>query len=246
VALPSAVFELSDPYANFMRNPVSGSDRVCPVCFGFKQATYKLCIACDRQPNHCDAIVPITYSLETGQVHHALRHYKDDRRKEIRTEFTFDLTAILWRFLAKHETCAAESSGTDTFDMVTVVPSGQATPDSPRPRLTRIVEEYCEHTAPRFRTLLERTDQPAEAHCYKADRFDARDNLTGESVLLIDDTWTTGASVQSAARTLKSAGASKVGAVVIGRHVNGEFDDHGALYRNLREPFDWDLCAVRS
>lgn len=35
--------------------------------------------------------------------------------------------------------------------------------------------------------------------------------------MLIDDTWTTGASTQSAAYALKAAGARRVGVVVIGR-----------------------------
>lgn len=244
MALPPAVFELSDPYANFMRNPLAGSDRVCPTCFGFKRAGYQLCVACDRQPNHCDAIVPITYSLERGQVHHTLRHYKDDRSKDVRREFTFDLTAILWRFLAEHEHCVAASAKTTGFDLVTVVPSGRATSDSPRPGLTRIVGKICKHTAPRFRTLLDQADQPATGHRYKPTRFQTTDNLAGKSVMLIDDTWTTGASVQSAARALKDAGASRVGVAVIGRHVKGEFDDHADLYKKLSQPFNWDVCAV--
>ena len=50
------------------------------------------------------------------------------------------------------------------------------------------------------------------------DRF-AVPRLDGARVLLLDDTWATGASVQSAAMTLRAAGAAAVAAVVLGRHL---------------------------
>jgi len=43
--------------------------------------------------------------------------------------------------------------------------------------------------------------------------------VTGVRVLLLDDTWASGASAQSAAVALKQAGARAVAVVVIGRHV---------------------------
>ena len=62
--------------------------------------------------------------------------------------------------------------------------------------------------------------------------------------LLIDDTWTTGANVQSAAAALKTAGADRVGALVIGRHVHDDYQDHAERLKALRRPFDWDICAL--
>ena len=50
-------------------------------------------------------------------------------------------------------------------------------------------------------------------------RFHAPGSLTGAAVLLLDDTWTSGGSAQSAAVALKRAGAASVAAVVLGRHV---------------------------
>ena len=50
------------------------------------------------------------------------------------------------------------------------------------------------------------------------DRFRAPGPLTSAAILLLDDTWTSGASVQSAAVALKRAGARSVAAVVLGRH----------------------------
>ena len=87
-------------------------------------------------------------------------------------------------------------------------------------------------------------------------RFFARSSLVGlvacalanpagaESVLLIDDTWTTGASAQSAAAALKAAGAEHVAAVVIGRHLNREWHENDRRIRGIARPFDWQACAL--
>jgi orotate phosphoribosyltransferase len=63
-------------------------------------------------------------------------------------------------------------------------------------------------------------------------------------VLLIDDTWTTGANAQSAAATLKAAGSGPVAAVVIGRHLNREWHENDRRLRGIGTPFDWSRCAL--
>jgi adenine/guanine phosphoribosyltransferase-like PRPP-binding protein len=78
---------------------------------------------------------------------------------------------------------------------------------------------------------------------FSLDRYVAETSLSGEPVLLIDDTWTTGSSAQSAAATLKAAGAGVVAAVVIGRHVNREWNENDRRLRAL-PPFDWNRCAL--
>jgi hypoxanthine phosphoribosyltransferase len=75
-------------------------------------------------------------------------------------------------------------------------------------------------------------------------KFAAIESLNGESVLLIDDTWTTGASAQSAAAALKQAGAGKVGAVVIGRHVNRDWGENDRRLRAIPRPFAWERCVL--
>ena len=44
-------------------------------------------------------------------------------------------------------------------------------------------------------------------------------DLTGEHVLLLDDTWTSGSRTQSAALTLRRQGAAHVSVLVIGRYL---------------------------
>ena len=62
-------------------------------------------------------------------------------------------------------------------------------------------------------------------------------------MLLIDETWTTGANAQSTALALKAAGAATAGVVVMGRHIR---DDYGDNTRRLKASsgFAWERCAL--
>jgi orotate phosphoribosyltransferase len=62
-------------------------------------------------------------------------------------------------------------------------------------------------------------------------------------VLLIDDTWTSGASIQSAAGALRVAGSGPVGALVLGRHISAGYADNEARLKALPPPFDWSCCV---
>lgn len=103
----------SDAYANAMRNPAARRRGVCPTCWTFHDPAYEQCIACSKQPNHLDVLVPITYSVHNGQMHDALRGYKDDSHAGVRRYHSVRLTAILWRFLETHERCIASAAGAE-------------------------------------------------------------------------------------------------------------------------------------
>jgi hypothetical protein len=79
------------------------------------------------------------------------------------------------------------------------------------------------------------------------DRFRAERAEPGASVLLLDDSWVSGASAQSAAAALKRAGARHVAVVVLGRHVDPT-DRRGAPLAARLAPsgYDPDRCAVHS
>jgi hypothetical protein len=58
--------------------------------------------------------------------------------------------------------------------------------------------------------------------------------VAGGDVLVVDDTWVSGGSAQSAAVALKLAGARRVVIVVIGRHVNPDDPRSAPLVAELR------------
>ncbi len=234
------IAERSDPYANFMLNPRPGPG-VCRRCCTFTDG-HPLCYPCHQTPQLLQAVAPISYSIDGEQLHHVLAGYKRSGGTTAR-RFELDLAAILWRFLANHEGCVAAAAEVDTFDRVCTVPSGDAGRDEHHP-LRRIVGEIVLPTRHRFARLLTRTSKPVAPRAFDRDKYAAVDRIDDAAVLLIDDTWTTGASAQSAAGALLDAGAAVVAIVVIGRHIRLEFEDNARRLAELPRPFDWSVCSL--
>lgn len=185
-------------------------------------------------------MLPISYSVAHEYLHHTLASYK--RLQGWQAEAAArQLSMILWRFLVGHEPCLAAAAGVDRFQVVATVPSSDPARDERHP-LRWIVGELVGPTRARHQRLLRRSDIEVIPRRFDARRFEAVRSLAGEAVMLIDDTWTTGASAQSAAAALKAAGAGEVAAVVIGRHLNREWHDNDRHLDAL--PFDWRKCAL--
>ena len=244
--MPS-VGELSALYENVLLGPRRGPN-VCRTCFNFT-AGFDRCYACAYGQAALDAMAPISYSVAREQLHHALASYKRLDGEVARTLGAI-LAAILWRFLADHEQCIAHAAGTDRFnvgagrfDLVATVPSGDRMRDEQHP-LRHIVGELVGPTRERHTRLLRRSDADVPARAFSTAKFEATADLEHQSILLIDDTWTTGASAQSAAAALKAAGAGPIAAVVIGRHLNREWHENDRRLRGIAEPFDWSRCAL--
>ncbi|MEU7478535.1 phosphoribosyltransferase [Lentzea sp. NPDC042327] len=135
------------------------------------------------------------------------------------------LAYVLATFLSRHETCWG------VLDLVTVVPSsqGRTSPlvDALGRRITR--------TRGRFAELL--VSRCENDRRMRPDCYEVLTEVEGRSVLLVDDTWTSGASLQSAAVALKRSGAVRVVGLVIGRHLDRPAPAAPAA-------FDWDTCVL--
>jgi predicted amidophosphoribosyltransferase len=236
----ASVAELSDLYSNFMFGPRAGPG-VCSVCFNFTDG-FELCYSCAREPQWLDAVAPISYSVAHEQLHHALASYKRMRGEAAR-RLCVGLAAVLWRTLSAHEPCVAAAAGVHDFALVATVPSSDALRDRDHP-LRWIVSQLVGPTRARHERLLRRTDIAIEGRAFHASKYEATRNLAGAPVLLIDDTWTTGANARSAAAALKAAQAGPVAAVVIGRHLNRKWHHNDRRLRGITRPFDWDQCAL--
>ena len=234
------VGELSALYENVLLGPRRGPD-VCGTCFNFT-AGYSRCYACAHGEPVLDALVPISYSVAREQLHHALASYKR-LDGDVAGRLQAILAAILWRFLAEHEPCVARAANAERFELVTTIPSGDRERDDCHP-LRRIVGELVGPTRQRHHRILRRTGTEAPARTFSTARFEATSQLQCQSVLLIDDTWTTGSSAQSAAAALKVAGAGRIAAVVIGRHLNRDWHENDRRIRGIARPFAWNECAL--
>jgi len=240
----ATVAELTAPYENFLFAPRRGPG-VCEVCFTFTRG-YSRCYACAGTRQALDAMAPISYSIAHEQLHHVLAAYKREPGR-LGRRLAVQLAAVLWRHLAAHERClagaAARNSHAERFELVTTVPSSDAARDAAHP-LPAIVGELAGPTRDRHQRLLRRSDRPVAPHSADPEKFACTRRLSGEPVLLIDDTWTSGANAQSAAAALKAAGAGPVAALVIGRHLKRDWHENTRRLGDISLPFDWSECAL--
>jgi len=245
-----AMHEVSDTYSNeVLIRPGSLAPGVCPVCRTWVYGNSP-CAPCRRNERMlgagtADLVTPISLSVKGRQLARELRQYKHPRRRDSADEVASRLACVCWRFLAEHESCLASAALIESaiFDVVTVVPSTSGRRGE-HP-LRRIVATAVALTRDRYADLLESTADGGHDHECVPERYRALKTLSGESVLLVDDTWTTGAHAQSASSTLKAAGAARVAVLVLGRHINPEFTDHRSRIREaLQKGFSWGTCCV--
>jgi hypothetical protein len=229
--------------AHFLRNPLSPAPSICYVCRGPAGAEWSRCYTCEQhlrtaQAGVADAVVPISYAIKGQQHAHALAAYKSAFPSgDVQT----NLLTLLLVFLKDHQACIAKAAHADHWTHVAVVPSTKGRPGE-HPLRALIGDRL---PVPWTR-LIANTEISPDLRAFHPERFAAAaNNLTGTTILLLDDTWTTGARVQSAAYALKRAGAVRVAAVVLGRHVNPGYAGWKPLLDAIKaRQYDMDTCAV--
>lgn len=193
----------------------------CRTCRGPAGAGFARCYQCELALSEAggllaDAVAPAGYAVRGGPLAEDLRRYKSDRAAAAEVAAaTARLRELLAGFLADRGPsvwAAARMAAGPTA--VAVVPSGQGRPGAhPLAGLVRSCV-----AVPRVRLAV----VPAEIHTRGVNPHWVRvgDPVAGRDVLVVDDTWVSGGSAQSAAAALKLAGARRVAVVVLGRHVN--------------------------
>jgi predicted amidophosphoribosyltransferase len=243
------VFELSEPYRNHLVPILPAGTGVCAVCWRAIEPHYRLCYACNAAQEAfgaqlADIVIPIALAVKHEQLAHELWHYKYDADTSVRGRLAIRLAAVLWRFLAFHEGHVAKAVNVAGFDIVTTVPGTR--PRTDEHPLVTIVSRIGQ-TRDRYEQML--APGPAastEGRAVLPDRYQPTRTLAEHpSVLLVDDTWTTGGRAQSAAIALREAGAAQVAVVVIGRHFDRAFGTGDAYYQRARSlKFTWDRCCL--
>jgi predicted amidophosphoribosyltransferase len=242
------VEDFTDPHVATYVPPPQAGDGICQVCHGATSPgrSPSYCDSCDRTRRQVsrplDLVVPISLYVGTEQLHTVLRGYKDSPDKAARDRFRFQVAALLGRFLRDHGDCVRAAAGRG-WDTLTIVPStaGRA---GGHPFEDAILMARAHR--PLYRRLLQRTDAPIGHNAANEAAYRASGDAQGARVLLLDDTFTTGARVQSAASRLTIAGADVVAAVVVGRFMRPDYSDQaGELWERRRViPFDFATCCV--
>ena len=214
---------------------IGGMD--CRTCRGPVQAGFARCYQCDLAHARsagllADVVAPVAYAVKGGRLAGDLWRYKSGAAGA--AEAGARLAAMLARFLHEHSDQVWRAAGMIAGPgLAAVVPSGQGRPGA-HP-LAGIVASCVDvpivplSTAPgaaaRARGL---------ADGVAAGWLTVGGAVAEADVLLVDDTWVSGASAQSAAAALKAAGARRVALVVIGRHVDPADPRSAEFLRTLR------------
>lgn len=161
-----------------------------------------------------DVVMPIGYAVRGGPLADDLWRYKSDRAAGA-PEAAARLRASLAAFLRDQGDALWRDAGMRTGpSAVAVVPSGRGRPGAhPLATLVRSCTDL----------PLVRLSIAAKVNHIRgvdADWLRVNGSVAGTDTLVVDDTWVSGGSAQSAAAALKLAGARRVAIVVLGRHVN--------------------------
>jgi hypothetical protein len=197
--------------------PPPGTHGVCGTCRGPVPVRLSRCYQCTEHAESlpgltADAVVPVCYAPKGSPHARNLWLYKSGRPGAAAARA--DLLALLAVFLRDHGPCVWRSAGMTAPSHLAVVPSGRGRP-GPHP-LRALAEPLL--ALPWAPLGLQVPGDPVTREA-DAGRFSA-DGLAGADVALLDDTWTSGASAQSASAALRLAGARSVAIVVLGRHLS--------------------------
>jgi len=186
--------------------PNRTNDFVCTACRGPVQPDFPLCYGCNRlfhaAPHELrDRIVPLTSALSPSPWYTRLLTYKSAN-----SHYAWALIALLERYLPVHQEEIAEVLG-DVPHFVTVVPSKKPGVTFQNQTLARVLRAVPDLPWPVEEALSFREGASVGRQKYVPTAFDVVANVEGRRVLLIEDSWVSGATPLSAAGALHAAGA---------------------------------------
>lgn len=229
--------------APLLSAPEPAAGGLCATCRGPARAGSR-CYQCGLHREYLpgllpEIVVPVAYAAKGGPHATNLWLYKSGAQKEGAAAARAELAALLLVFLRDHGGCVWRQAGLDRPTCVAVVPSRRGRPGV-HP-LQALAAPYL--ALPWARLRLARPSLP-DAQDADPWRFES-ERIAGASVLLLDDTWTSGASAVSAAAALRLAGARSVAVVVLGRHLDPK-GAGGDRFSPAAMPFRPWLCAVHA
>ena len=206
---------------------------------------YERCFRCYRHhtiAGIADVVVPLTYGIERTQAGILLRHYKDDVSAEARAQHGRLIRRLLYLAIMKHQKCIEKRVGT-SITMGVTVPSLNRRPGvHPFTAIAQAMKAVDDN-----RLALVPAPGAIKERVVSASQFEVVPNrgLSGRHILVLDDTWTTGSNAQSAALTLRHAGAEHVSVMVVGRWLSPTYGNNAEFIKTrLRRDYDPNICPV--
>lgn len=234
---PTGLGEFTDAIAAELTSVAPDGPHVCPLCRAIGPTRDGLCGSCQATSavgHPCGLVIPVSYYTKPSALRDWMHDYKRGTDPESRDFAQKAVAGILARYIAEHREALIEQFG--EWDAVVAVPS---TKHDGVASLQTAIEDHYPGVIGRFERPLQRgPDQLSFGHSSKQG-FVASDGIKGSRLLLIDDTFTTGARVQSAHHALEAAGATVTTTIVVARKISELADQTaaGVLATQRQVPF---------
>lgn len=224
---------------------------VCRICLGPTRTKkdssehWETCWPCQSHRT-ASGISPGELADTVGFIIYALEHEDGSADQSLRDMYQYKqvppgqsihreisepgqrIRTLLYTTLRDNLPILAQTIG--PVEVITQVPSTSRNPGREREALANALDSALGHIsdiAPHQKLLAPTGDNSGSPRTIKPDRFSVTDPtaVAGRHILLVEDTWVTGASVQSAAVSLHRAGAHQVTVMCIARMLKAKWED---------------------
>lgn len=230
---------LIETAGGFLRNPRVFPGITCADCRGTLTGDWDRCYPCEHSYSNVPAATLLgfaTYAIADQQSGYMMRRYKAGSAEHYGIVRMLALLTLI-----EHWSCPARVAGRP-FTHWATVPSlaGRSGQHPLNQMMGAAITDIPE-------AMLYPTANSQHTREFNANNFATTASLQDAHVLLIDDTWTRGGHLQSAAYTLRGAGAELVTGFVIARWLSPAYGRTPDLLRELqRADFDPGVCPWTS
>jgi hypothetical protein len=196
------------------------------------------CVAHRRTAGLADLVAPLCYAVDGQPSAAVVRNFKNHPVRAERRRCAAVIHQLLDLGTSLHMPCLGVVAGQPVSAAV-VIPSLTSRPG--RHPIAAIAESLGLLGDVGLRATLDaRCDRVVDGQ-----KFSVDGPVAGRHVLVVDDVWTTGSNVQSAALALRGAGARAVSVMVAARWLNPRHPLSARfIRRRLTSPYDPLVCPV--
>lgn len=234
------------------RNTLPIGSGACVVCRGPSMPSQQVCSTCSDNYSRFGAsrlanlVVPLMYveAYKPGgwsQAHTDVRNYKDPHPV---AEAVQRLALIMLAFEALHGACVRSLLGAPRWEVAAFVPSTARPVGHPLNQLLTAALSWTPDPPVVIPLVpVSETSRTLVAGSFRVDPVHVP-TVAGKHVLLVEDTWVSGAAAQSAAMALKDAGARSVTILCAGRWMSHRTTGAPELLAQADQFYDPLHCPV--